>query len=203
MLPRLLPVLLIAVNLSACASLLAPKVEQEVAALKPGSYTLDKSHATLLFKVQHLGLSTYVGRFNGLEASLEFDPEKLLATQLTARIDMRSVDVNNEGLEKDLQGSQWFQTRRYPTAEFRTLSVRPLSDTEFAFTGELDWRGVVKPIELQVLFHGGANNLLTGKYTLGFSATGSFSRSEFGMDAFTPLVGDQIKLEAFAEFQKN
>ena len=77
-----------------------------------------------------------------------------------------------------------------------------LSDNDFKFTGNLDWRGVVKPIELTVTFHGGANNILTQKYTLGFSDKGSFKRSDFGMDAYIPLVADEINLEVFSEFQR-
>jgi len=79
----------------------------------------------------------------------------------------------------------------------------PVSATQFDFTGNLDWRGIVKPLTVSVTFHGGANNILSQKYTLGFSAQGSFLRSDFGMDAYIPIVGDNIELEVFAEFQKN
>jgi len=99
-------------------------------------------------------------------------------------------------------GRTWFHQKKYPQAKFTTLKVEPLGDNQFTFTGNLNWRGVVKSISLVVVFHGGANNLLTQKYTLGFSATGSFLRSDFGMDAYIPIVGDQINIEVFSEFQK-
>ena len=202
MLKRLLIVIFIAPLFSGCAALLTPKVEAEFEKLKGGQFSLDKSHATLLFKIQHLGLSTYVGRFNSIDANLEFDPENISATKLTALVDMSSLDINDLGLAKDLSGAKWLNTNRYPQAQFSTLSVKPLSEGEFEFVGELNWRGVVKPVTLQATFHGGANNILTGKYTLGFSATGSFLRSDFGMDAYIPLVGDKVSLEAYAEFQR-
>lgn len=97
----------------------------------------------------------------------------------------------------------WFNQSVYPQAKFSTLSVTPINQNSFQFTGNLDWRGVVKPISLQVTFHGGANNILSGKYTLGFSAAGVFKRSDFGMDAYIPLVGDEVSVEAEAEFLKN
>jgi len=195
-----LPVL---IGVAGCVSLLTPKVEQEVAQLKSGSYGLDQSHAALLFKVQHLGLSTYVGRFNTLDASLEFNPGKLAETRLTALVDMASIDINDESLAKRIRGPQWFNVGKYPQAKFSTLEVKPLSENRFGFIGQLDWRGIIKPITLTVTFHGGANNILTGKYTLGFSAEGHFNRSDFGLDAYLPLVGDRIELEGHAEFQKN
>jgi len=189
--------------LSACVSLITPKVQADVAKLKAGQYSLDSTHATLLFKIQHLGLSTYVGRFNDFDASLEFDPDNIAAASLSAIIEIDSLDINDEDLKSDLMGRSWFHQSEYPQAIFESTSVRPTSDTEFEFTGTLNWRGQQKAIIVSATFHGGANNILSGKYTLGFSAKGAFSRSDFGMDKYVPLVGDEIKIEAYAEFLKN
>lgn len=193
--------------LSACAKLvtplITPKVKTQVETLKSGQYALDQSHAAVLFKVQHLGLSTYVGRFNTVDASLEFDPQNIASTKLTAVIDIDSLDINDDSLKQDLMDNTWFAQKKYPKALFNTLSVKPIDENRFSFTGELDWRGHKNPLTLEVEFHGAANYFLTGKYTLGFSAKGSFKRSDFGMDAYIPLVGDEVMIEAFAEFQKN
>jgi len=195
--------LLSSVFLSACVSLITPKVQSDVAKLKAGEYSLDSTHATLLFKIQHLGLSTYVGRFNKFDASLEFDPANIAAAKLNAVIEINSLDINDDDLKSDLMGRSWFRQSEFPQAAFESTSVNPISDTEFEFTGILSWRGVRKPITVAATFHGGANNILSGKYTLGFSAKGSFLRSDFGMDKYVPLVGDEITLEAYAEFLKN
>lgn len=193
--------------LSSCASiitpLITPKVKTEITSLKAGQYSLDKSHAAVLFKVQHLGLSTYVGRFNSVDASLEFDPQNVTAAKLSAVIDIASLDINDEDLKQDLMGGAWFNQKNYPQARFDSTSVVPINDNTFEFTGQLDLRGVQKPIVMTAVFHGGANNILTGKYTLGFSATGSFNRADFNMGDFIPLVGNEVSIEAYAEFQKN
>jgi len=194
---------LLILALSGCISWLAPKVETELVKLKAGEYSLDKSHTTVLFKVQHLGLSTYVGRFNEFDASLDFDPQNIDQMQLEASIEMGSLDINDPSLKSDLMGRSWFYQSKYPQAKFSTLSVQLIKGNTFEFTGVLDWRGIRKPIVLTVVFNGGATNILTQKYTLGFSATGSFLRSDFGMDGFIPLVGDQINIEVYSEFQKN
>lgn len=189
--------------LTACVSLITPRVQSDVAKLKSGEYSLDSTHATLLFKIQHLGLSTYVGRFNKFDASLEFDPDNIATASLQAVIDIDSLDINDDGLKSDLMGRSWFRQVDYPQARFESTSVRPISDSEFEFTGLLDWRGKQLPITVSAVFHGGATNILNGKYTLGFSAKGSFLRSDFGMDKFIPLIGDEIRIEAYAEFLKN
>ena len=199
----LLLILLCCLQLGACVALITPKVETQVFKFKAGEYTLDSAHSALLFKVQHLGLATYVGRFNKIAATLDFDPENIQASKLEAIIDVDSLDINDSDLEKRLMGRSWFNQADFPQASFTTLSVVPTSESKFDFTGELNWRGVRKPMTIKVKFNGGANNILTQKYTLGFEATGSFLRSDFGMGDFVPLIGDEVKLEAFAEFQRN
>jgi len=195
------------VVLSGCASLLAPKVQKDVLQLRAGAYELDTRHTALLFKVGHLGLSTYVGRFNEIKATLDFDPNNIQATKLEAIIEIDSLEINDPDLAKQLMGKTWFNQKRYPQASFKTLSVAPVTDSQdgsqFDFTGLLSFRGVEKPLTVRATFNGGANNILNGKYTLGFNATASFLRSDFGMGAFVPLVGDEIQLEAFAEFLRN
>lgn len=188
--------------LASCLGLLVSDVEPQVKALKSGQYRLDQSHASLIFKVSHMGLSTYVGRFNSFDASLDFNADSVTDTRLHAQVDMRSLDINNPELADDLQGASWFNSQKFPQASFSTLEVRPLTDNEFEFVGELDWRGIQKPVVLLVTIHGGAMNRLTGKYTIGFSANGVISRSDFGMDAYIPLVGDRVQLEVYAEFQR-
>ena len=93
--------------------------------------------------------------------------------------------------------------RDSPQAIFSSKSVQPINDNQFEFVGDLTWRGVTKSIALLGTFHGGASNILSGKYTLGFSAETSFLRSDFGMDAYIPIVGDQVDIEIHVEFQKN
>jgi len=189
--------------ISGCVSLITPKVETELVELKAGQYALDKTHGTLLFKIQHLGLSTYVGRFNSFDANLEFDPQNIAASKLNAVIEIDSLDINDAGLKDDLMGRSWFRQSEFPQASFTSTSATPVSDQEFEFVGDLTWRGITKAIIVSATFHGGADNILTGKYTLGFSAKGSFSRTDFGMDKYVPLVGDEVTIEAYAEFLKN
>ena len=195
--------LVASLSLSACVSLITPKVEKTVSELRAGEYSLDKGHATLLFKIQHMGLSTYVGRFNQLEASLDFDPADIAAAKLSAVIQVDSLDINDAGLKDDLMGTKWFNQASHPEVIFNTTSVKEINESTFEFTGDLAWRGVTRSMVLQATFHGGASNILTGKYTIGFSAKGSFLRSDFGMDAFIPLVGDKVEIETYAEFQRN
>ena len=92
-------VLLCVTFLVGCASLVRPNYTQELSELRPGDYALDPEHVYVHFKVEHLGLSTVVGRFNTVDASLDFDPESFEALDLQGVIDITSIDLNNESLE--------------------------------------------------------------------------------------------------------
>lgn len=194
--------LILGLLLVGCGSLIKPNVKTGIAQLEKGSYKLDQTHVAVLFKINHMGLSTFVGRFNKVDATLEFDPNNIAAARLSAIIDVTSIDVNNPDLEETLRGSNWFDTKKYPQAFFKTTSVSVIDQNSARFTGDLSLHGITAPIELTVTFNGGANNMLTGFYTLGFSATGALSRSAFGIDYLVPAIGDQVALEVFAEFQQ-
>lgn len=193
-------ILCLALIISGCVSLLAPSVSSKLEALRAGQYSLDKSHATLLFRIEHFGLSEYVGRFNEFDATLDFDPNNIQQTKLQAIVEMGSLDINHESLTKQLLSAKWFDQTKHPQAKLTSVSLRQVSDSNFELDGNLDWRGIVKPIVLQVKFNGGANNLLTRKYTVGFHASGRFLRSDFGVDTLLPIVGDEVKIDIYAEF---
>ena len=188
--------------LSACASVLAPKVETSAMALKAGEYQLDPNHGALLFKVQHLGLSDFVGRFEVFDASLDFSPDNPQQASLEAIITIASLDIANDDFAKTLLGPSWLNAGQYPQARFVSQSIEITGDNTGIVHGQLSLNGITKPVDMTVSFNGGAQVLLTGKYTIGFTARASFSRSAFGIDKFASFVGDEIMIEFSGEFQR-
>ena len=201
--------------LVSCDKAVTPDLKTDVQAVKGGKYSLDKDHASLNFKLNHLGFSSYVGRFNSMQASLDFDPENIEKSSLDVSVDMASIDVNNAAFAEQLRGSDWLDTAQFPKATFKT--TRYVGSTAgaatgdaanakntFAFEGDLTFHGVTKPITLNATFHGGGRNMLTRKNTLGFSANTTFKRSDFGVGKFTSMgIGDDVTLDINVEFQEN
>ena len=208
--------LLTSCSLLTSPAVLRPNFETRTEALRAGEYSLDPAHSFLLFKIGHLELATYVGRFNRFDASLEFDPENPTESKLDAIVYLDSLDVNDDDLESTLAGKDWLNSIEFPEARFTTTSISVLEaqapatadeveeqpPLQLEITGDLEFRGITNPLVLTGRFNGGADNLLTGKYTLGFTASGSFSRASFGITDFAGLIGDTAELEIFAEFQR-
>ena len=195
--------LLAVLALAACGRLL-PAHQQtiEPARLEGGAYRLDPDHISLLWKVDHLGFSTFVGRFDRVEASLDFDPAAPAASRLEVLVDTASIDSRLPALDDTLRGSGWLDAAAYPQAVFRSTAIEVTGEKTGKVTGDLTLHGVTRPVSLDVTFNGGADNLLTGRYTLGFDATGSIERSDFGIDNLVPAVGDEVTLEIHAEFSR-
>lgn len=195
-------ILVLTIALAGCGYLIKPRVKTGMVQLEKGSYQIDPTHASVLFKINHMGLSTFVGRFNHFDAQLEFDPANIESAKLSAVIDIASVDANNAELEDTLRGSSWFDVARFPQAIFKTTSVVVIDSSTADFTGDLTFYGVTAPLTLRITFNGGGNNMLTNAYTLGFSAYTHLSRSVFGMDYMVPAIGDRVDIEVYAEFKQ-
>ncbi|MDB3992465.1 YceI family protein [Gammaproteobacteria bacterium] len=188
--------------LFSCNRLLTPDQTTEVTEVRAGQYVLDPNHATLIWKLNHLGFSTFLGSFNEFEASLDFDPENIENASLEVVIDTASLDVDLPEFEEELRGDNWFDVAAFPQAIFRTTRyLEAIDDDSFIFEGDLTLLGTTAPVSLEVNFHGGGRNFLTRSYTVGFSGSAIFNRSDFGLDRFTSFgVGDEIELEIHVEF---
>jgi polyisoprenoid-binding protein YceI len=167
-----------------------------------GHYVLDPDHATVLFKIGHLGYSLYVGRFDSVRASLDYDKRHPETSSLLVTIDPNSIDTNNDKLEATLTGKDYFDVAKYPQATYSADSITIRDERHGTLNGELSLHGVMMPVPLDVTFNGGARNSLTGKYTIGFTASATIKRSDFGMKTLVPLIGDDVYLEINAEFER-
>jgi polyisoprenoid-binding protein YceI len=202
----------LAILLVACAALSAPSRAQSptpAEAIPAGSYTLDKTHASLVFRVNHLGFSFYTARFADFDAALEFDPAKPAETDVTATIDANSLELPSppEGFTDTLKGPDWLDTANHPQITFKSTSVEPTGPSRARITGNLTLHGETKPVTLDATFNGGwAGHEMDPHARIGFSATGSFRRSDFGVDYGIPEpgssmgVGDEVEIIIEAEF---
>ena len=174
-----------------------------------GSYTVDKAHTSLIFRVSHLGFSTYTGRFTRLDAALQFDPADIASSRVSVSIDPRSIEADNapSGFMQELAGKAWLDAERFPEMSFRTNSVEVTGPGTFRVNGELTLHGVTRPLVLEASYNGGyAGHTYEPKARVGFSAQGRFKRSDFGVSYGVPApgstfgVGDDVTVTLESEF---
>lgn len=194
------------VGLSACASFTpVPKVSA-AKALTSGNYSLDKTHAALLVRINHFGISSYVGRFNDFDVVLDFDADNPTAAKLQATVQTNSLDVNNADFERRLIGKDWLDSGAFPEAVFTLDNVEVTGGNTGLARGQLTLRGITMPVTFETQFIGGLTNPITRKYTIGLEAHGEIKRSDYGIDKYLSIAGDKfdfdtVRLEFNGEFQ--
>ena len=180
-----------------------------------GTYTLDPTHASLVWTVNHFGLSNYTARFTKFDATLEFNPDDASATSLTVTIDPTSVETDYPGDFKAThadspydtfddeiaQDAGYFNAGEYPEITFTSTEITQTGPSTGTVTGDLTFLGVTKPVTLDVTYNGTATFPWAPEQPkIGFSATGSFNRSAFGLEKLVPNVGDEVNLTIETEF---
>lgn len=180
-----------------------------------GTYVLDPTHASLTWTVDHFGLSSYTARFTKMDATLEFNPDDANATSLTVTVDPASVETDYPGDYKAshadspydswnaqlAQDPTYFNAGEYPEITFTSTEVTQTGPSTGTVTGDLTFLGVTKPVTLDVIYNGTATFPWAPEQPkIGFSATGSLIRSEFGLDKMVPNLGDEIQLTIETEF---
>lgn len=177
-----------------------------------GTYKIDPTHASLTWKVDHLGLAKYTARFTKIDATLTFDPAHPEQTAVSASIDPASVRTDfpypeKKDFDKELAtGDQWFNNAKFPAIVFTSTKVEKTGERTAKMHGDLNFLGVSKPVVLDVTYNGSMKEHPYAKAgAIGFSAVGNIKRSDFGMKNGIPHIGDDVQIAIEAEFfeQKN
>lgn len=191
------------------ASTNAPAQPATAPDIPAGDYTLDKYHADLTFRVNHLGFSFYTARFATFGAQLKFDPGRPSVASIEATVDVTSLELNNPpaGFKDTLLGKEWFDAAAFPKITFVSTKIEHTGGNTARITGDFSLHGVTRPLTLDAVYNGGyAGHPLDPHARIGFSARGSLSRSEFGMAYGVPApgttmgVGDKVEFVIEAEF---
>lgn len=193
------------VTIAAATDAVLPSIE----GLPAGEYTIDPSHASLVFTVNHLGFSHYTAQFTRFTADLKLDPANPGAAQLSATIDPASISLPSppEGFVAELTGEQWINAAAFPQMTFTSTSIALTGPNTADVTGDFTLRGVTKPVTLAITFNGGWKGIPQDpRARIGFSARGALKRSDFGIASGIPAPGstmgvsDEVTIAIEAEF---
>ena len=170
--------------------------------VSPGIYELDEAHAYVTFAYSHLGLSHPVVQFQDFDAILRLDGRTMSNSRVDVTIDAGSIDSGVAELDEHLSGNEFFDVASYPEIRFRSRAFEELSANTGRLHGDLTVRDVSRPIVLDVVINEASMNRMTRKEMIGFSASGAILRSEYGLDAYSRFVGDELMLDIQVEFQR-
>lgn len=178
------------VALAFSSLLLAPLTAQAAAE----KYVFEPSHTQVFFSTEHMGISHPMGRFMKIEGGYTFDTEHVEQSIVEVKIDANSLDMNSAAWDEHMKNKDFFNVAQFPTITFKSTKIEKTGEKTGKLTGDLTLMGVTKPVTLDVTYNGSTRNPMNKGFMSGFNATGKLKRSDFGMSAFIPMVGDEATL---------
>ena len=179
----------------------------DVTRVTAGTYNTDPGHTLIGWRVSHFGFNDYFGIFVDATGTLVLDPAKPNASTVDITIPVGKVTTASAGLTGHLLragkegGKADFFGPAPADAKFVSTSV-VAKGTTAKIKGNLTLNGVTKPVVLDTTFSGAGNNPFNKKPTVGFHATTTIKRSEFGVSYGVPFVSDDVKLDISVAFEK-
>jgi polyisoprenoid-binding protein YceI len=166
----------------------------------PARYSLDPVHTRVLFAIEHAGFSHALGTVSGSEGELLFDPEDWTASRLDVSVPLNRLQLGDDKWNKATLARNLLDGERYPQARFVSQRVEPIDPQHANVIGLLTLRGVTREVTLAVKLNALKRHPLPPfRRTVGFSATATLSRADFGIDAWKSMIGDQVELRIEVE----
>lgn len=179
------------------------------AAVTGGTYTVDPGHTLIVWTLDHLGFSPYSGIFGDVTGSLTLDPKNPNEAKVDVTIPVSKVVTASTGLTSHLlsPGKDGGKPDFFGAtpSDARFVSTKVVANGQQAkIIGNLTLNEITRPVTLDATFYGAgkAPAQMGGKENVGFKATGTITRSHFGLGFGAPMVGDEVTLEISAAFQK-
>jgi polyisoprenoid-binding protein YceI len=179
----------------------SPTVSADPAAVRAGTFKLDPAHSKVTWAVNHFGFSTYMGQFHHLNGEMKLDPKDLAATALDVTVDAATVGTFDPALDNHLKSKDFLDVAQFPTATFHATKVTRTGDRSAEIAGDLTLHGVTHPVSVLATFNQGGRNPVDPTYRLGFAGAAKIRRSDFGVKAYLPVLGDDVTLTIEAEFK--
>lgn len=169
--------------------------------VKPGRYRLDPAHGKITWSLSHLGYSTYYGQITDVAGEATLDPRDPAKSRLSVTINTASVNGLNDKLNEHLKAPEFFDVQKFPQATYVSTSVEPTSPTTARVNGELTIKGITRVVSFDATFNQAGVNPVDKAYSVGFDGRAVIRRSDFGVSAFLPVLGDEVQLRLEGEFK--
>ena len=169
--------------------------------VRAGRYLLDPAHGKITWSLSHLGFSTYYGQIIDVAAEAVLDPARLEKSTIAVTIGIDSVTGHHPKLDAHLKQQEFFDTERFPKATYVSKSIEPTSPTTARVQGDLTIKGVTRQVAFDATFNQAGINPVDQRYSVGFDGRAVIRRSDFGVSAFLPALGDEVSLRLEGEFK--
>jgi polyisoprenoid-binding protein YceI len=173
-----------------------------VSAFAADTYTIDPNHTYPSFEADHMGVSVLRGKFTKTSGSIVLDRAAKTGS-LDIAIDPASLDFGHAKLNVHAKGPDMFDVAKFPTASYKSTSIKFNGDTPVSVDGELTLHGVTKPVTLNINKFKCIMHPMLKREVCGADASAEFKRSDFGISYGVPMMAPEVKLAIEVEAVKN
>jgi len=166
-----------------------------------GNYKIDTNHTQVVWTVNHMGISPLSGSFGASGGTLDLDPAKPSTAKVTVNFNVADMSTTVPAFTKHLSSADFFDVVKFSTATFSSTEVQASGESA-KITGNLTIKGITQPVTLDARFFGAGTNPMSKKLNVGFSATTTIKRSDFGLGYALPAIPDQVDLRIAAAFER-
>ena len=164
----------------------------------PVSYRLDPNHTLVLASWNHKGFSHPSANFGQADGTLVYDAEKASASSVQVTLPLSGLNAFVKDFDEHLRSADFFDAIKFPSAIFKSTQVEDLGGGKLKVAGDLTIKDITRPVVLDVVLNK-ADKLGDGRGIIGFDATTTIKRSDFGVGLYVPNVGDEVKLSITTE----
>ena len=163
------------------------------------SYKLDPTHTNVLASWSHFGFSHPSAHFGAVDGTLVYDEKHVAKSSVEVTLPLSGLDSFVPKLDEHLKSADFFDAEKFPAITFKSTNVEDLGGGKLRITGDLTVKGTTRPVVLAAQLNKAGDHPMTKRPTVGFDATTTIKRSEFGVGAYVPNVGDEITLRITTE----
>lgn len=165
----------------------------------PVRYDIDPNHTNVLASWSHFGFSNPTINFGRADGTIVYDAEDVAASSVEVTLPLAGLSALAEDFYDHLTSADWFDAAQFPDATFKSTAVESAGEGRLKVTGDLTIRGVTKPVVLEVTLNRSGKHPNGGRDAIGFDATATLKRSDFGLGKYVPNVSDEVKLRITTE----
>ena len=164
-----------------------------------GTYQLDPTHTDVLAQWTHFGFSQPSAHFGISDGTLVYDAADVTKSSVQVTMPITGIDSFVDKLDEHLASGDFFDAGKFPNATFKSTSVAAAGTNKLTVTGDLTIKDITKPVTLEVTLNGAGEHPMLKKQAIGFSATATIKRTDFGVGAYAPNVSDDVQLRITTE----
>ncbi|WP_374321484.1 YceI family protein [Pseudoxanthomonas kaohsiungensis] len=185
------------IRLLSAAALLAFAAAPAFAA--PVTYKIDPTHTTVLAQWNHFGFSNPSANFGNVEGTLVYDAADVARSSVEVTLPLSGLEGFSAKFNEHLRSADFFDAAKFPKATFKSTKVEAAGEGKLKVTGDLTVKDITRPVVLDVTLNKAADHPMTKAPTIGFDATTTLSRTEFGVGNYAPAVSDEVELRITTE----